>query len=102
MDNCGGTDKNEFAGKTKEFLAAYFPKGQMKTYLEIGKSEGLKDKTLERYISYMCTRWLKTESLNCATGYAKEWAERFKYGNEYKMSDSEGTKILEKIDKGEK
>ena len=68
------------------------------TFLGIGKSIGLKGRTLERYVEYMKTRWSKEEEMQCMTGYAYEWAERFLYKSEYNCSDSIGRSVLQKID----
>lgn len=70
----------------------------METFIEIGIKNGLDGKTLERYTQYMLTRWEKEEEMQCQTGYADEWARRFKDGDEYCMSDSEGLRVLKKID----
>ena len=75
----------------------------MKTYEEIG-DKILKDlpKTRLLFIAYMRKRWddPKDEAIKCQVGYAREWAQRFRMGVEYEMSDSEGQKVLEEIDTG--
>ena len=70
----------------------------MKTFAEIGIKNGLGGRTLERYVQYMLTRWKKEEEIQCQTGYADEWARRFKERDEYGMSDDEGFRVLKKID----
>jgi len=50
------------------------------------KSAGLEGKTKERYIRYMRLRWSNEEEIQCKTGYAEEWAMRFKNGIEYAMT----------------
>lgn len=47
-----------------------------------------------RYVFYMKTRWGHQEDLQCRTGYAQEWALRFKSGAEYQHSDTEGRRLL--------
>lgn len=73
----------------------------MKTYEEVAK-KWLSDlpETTKRYIAYMRKRWgsPKDEAVKCQVGYAQEWAERFRMGIEYEMSDNEGKKVLEGID----
>lgn len=73
----------------------------MRTFTEVGIKYGLEDRTLERYVLYMTERWGKTEELECGSGYASEWANRFRTGVEYGCSDSIGQVVLRKID-GEK
>ncbi len=70
----------------------------MDTFREVGIKEGLVGKTLERYILYMRTRWKSKEDIQCLTGYAGKWAQRFKRGYEYGASDLEGQAILARID----
>ena len=55
-----------------------------------------------RYLLYMKTRWpdKAEERMKCVTGYAEEWAIRFKHHIEYDMSDGEGRKVLQGIDEG--
>ncbi len=66
----------------------------MKTFREVGIKNGLEGQMLERYIWYMLTRWKDEEETQCQTGYASEWANRFKYGDEFACSDLEGQQIL--------
>lgn len=70
----------------------------MKTFVEVGIKAGLKGQCLERYVIYMWGRWAKKEELQCATGYAWEWAERFKAKVEYGCSDTVGQTLLDQID----
>lgn len=70
----------------------------MTTYQEVGKSAGLGGKMLERFLEYMRARWSGEEILQCQTGYATEWALRFKRGTEYQNSDRAGQAVLKQID----
>lgn len=72
----------------------------MKTFDEVGRATGLDGITLKRYVTYMERRWKAQEQLQCQTGYAQEWAERFKGGDEYACSDVDGQSILEEILRG--
>jgi hypothetical protein len=67
------------------------------TYLEVGVSKGLIGKRLKLYVAYMHARWSKEESLQCSTGYADEWANRFLCGDEYCCSDLFGQEILDRL-----
>lgn len=60
----------------------------------------LDETTRIRFLAYMRLRWGSPgeEYEKCVFGYAKEWVERFKHGREYQCSDSEGKKVLERID----
>jgi len=69
----------------------------MKTFDEVGKAAGLDDATLKRYVIYMNRRWANKEESQCQTGYAQEWAERFKGGDEYNCSDPVGQSILREM-----
>lgn len=69
----------------------------MKTYEEVADFYGLKGKRKELYVRYMRERWPDTEALKVRTGYAHEWAERFKDGVEFLASDSDGKKILYRL-----
>ena len=66
----------------------------MKTYEEVATAAGLDEKTSQRFIRYMTTRWADGETINCLSGYASEWAQRFKKGIEFSASDLEGQAIL--------
>lgn len=68
------------------------------SYEEVGQDVGLDNQTLRRYVFYMRERWASEETLHCAVGYAKEWAERFKSKSEYTASDMGGIKLLREID----
>ena len=72
----------------------------MPTYEEIGKAAALNQPTLARFVSYMRQRWADREALQCGTGYATEWAERFKAGQEWRASDQAGQRILDTMTKG--
>lgn len=73
---------------------------KIKTYEDIAVRHGLVGITKDRFIAYMRHRWgnPQDESIKCRVGYASEWAERFKYGQEYKASDREGKRVLKVID----
>ena len=70
----------------------------MKTYEEVA-DKVLKDspRTYKWFVAYMRKRWgdPKDEAVKCQVGYAEEWADRFRMGVEYEMSDSKGKRILE-------
>jgi len=67
------------------------------TYKEVGKAVGMKPLMLARYTTYMQYRWKEQERTQCLSGYAQEWAERFKSGMEYSASDGAGRKLLDEI-----
>lgn len=69
----------------------------MKTFSEVGKEAGLDGVTLSRYVTYMERRWKHEEELQCQTGYAMEWAGRFKDGAEFGCSDAAGQSILREM-----
>ena len=69
------------------------------SYLTVGEKEGLTGRTLNRYVEYMTIRWKDEEKEHCRFGYAKEWALRFKNGDEYPCSDFVGQFLLKEIDK---
>ena len=68
------------------------------TYDDIANSHNLQGNTRQRYLLYMNMRWSDEMDVQCKTGYAREWAERFLAGIEYMMSDGEGQKALREID----
>ena len=69
----------------------------MKTYLAIGLKAGLNKGKLREFVNYMKKRWPGTETKQCVSGYAEEWAIRFKNGFEFECSDTEGREILKSI-----
>lgn len=71
----------------------------MKTFEEVAEKIGLSEETTARYLKYMKARWADQEGLQCATGYAQEWAIRFQDRREYSASDSTGIAVLRTIDK---
>lgn len=73
----------------------------MKTFEEVAEKCGLEGKTKERYIRYMRLRWSNEEEIQCKTGYAEEWAMRFKNGVEYASSDDEGQWMLRRMIAGD-
>jgi hypothetical protein len=72
----------------------------MTTYDEIANAAGLSPQTAQRFVRYMRTRWADEEATHCHphVGYAREWAERFRYGMEYTASDDLGQRVLRQMD----
>ena len=70
----------------------------MKSYLDVAQECGLEGKTKARFLYYMRARWSDSEEVKCQVGYAAEWANRFKGGVEYQVSDSVGQAILNQMD----
>ena len=71
----------------------------MKTYQEVADKvfgEGI-SMVSDRFVNYMKARWASSEEEKCLTGYAEEWARRFRVGQEFYYSDSEGRKVLQAI-----
>lgn len=66
-------------------------------YKQIGLKVGLTGQTLNNYIKFMKLRFPKERD----TTYATEWANRFRKGEEWDVSDSGSRAILMKIDKME-
>jgi len=64
------------------------------TYEMIADAVGLLGTNKLRYLLYMNKRWANDEKLNCKCGYAKEWADRFRSGVEWSVSDREGQRVL--------
>lgn len=69
----------------------------MTTYEEVAKEARLLPDTKQVFIAYMRARWASSETLQCQTGYAMEWAERFANGVAYEASDSVGKQVLADI-----
>lgn len=69
----------------------------MKTYREIGIKAGLEGGRLKLFIDYMDKRWKDEEETQCLTGYAMEWAGRFKDNLEWECSDSQGQMVLKEL-----
>lgn len=69
----------------------------MKTYREVGIKAGLTGIQLNLYVDYMSKRWANEEIIQCQTGYAKEWAERFLSNSEWECSDSVGQLVLKEL-----
>ncbi len=65
-----------------------------KSYEQVAGQIGLDELTTKRFVRYMRTRWADEEATQCATGYAEEWALRFKNKIEYGASDREGQRLL--------
>lgn len=73
------------------------------TYEEVANAMTLDSGTARRYVRYMRGRsWRGEELEHCLTGYAAEWAARFKEGIEYEMSDPEGQALLDVMSEEEK
>ena len=73
----------------------------MNTYEEVAQSKELDEQTARRFIAYMRGRaWRGEEKTHCQVGYAAEWAERFKMGVEYLVSDLEGRALLDAMRDG--
>ena len=73
----------------------------MTTYEEVALACGLDEQKSRRYVVYMRGRsWRAKEATHCQTGYAAEWAERFKMGVEYVASDLEGRALLDAMKDG--
>ena len=72
------------------------------TYEEIADKEELAGNIRHRYLLYMRSRWSnpQDEDIKCQTGYASEWAIRFKENIEWICSDTEGKRLLVMIDEG--
>jgi len=68
----------------------------MKTYKEIAEKI-LPEHKRKPYVMYMTLRWGADEKMQCLTGYANEWAERFLYDAEYTASDQQGQSILREM-----
>lgn len=66
-------------------------------YEVIAKDIELQDDLIQVYTEYMRTRWPGKEKQHADTGYAAEWAMRFKQGRAYAASDSEGRRLLKSI-----
>lgn len=73
----------------------------MKTFIEVSEAAELDGITAIRYVAYMTRRWSEEEETQCATGYALEWATKFKDGREYECSDGEGKMVLGNIDRSQ-
>jgi hypothetical protein len=69
------------------------------TYEDIAKLAKLIEPQRTRFVKYMRIRWASQEWMQCQTGYAMEWARRFKDGIEYHASDLEGLRVLRQLDK---
>lgn len=68
------------------------------TYEQIADECKLNNRQREMFLKYMNIRWKNTEQMNCKSGYAFEWAMRFKNGTAYDVSDSEGQAILDRLE----
>lgn len=70
----------------------------MKTYEEVAAAARLAPEVASRYVRYMRTRWPQEEQELCETGYAAEWAVRFRDSIEYACSDEHGRAVLRMMD----
>ena len=68
-----------------------------KTFNEVANMAKLDTETRRKFVAYMSIRWPEEELIQCQTGYACEWAMRFKCGIEYESSDITGKKLLEEL-----
>ena len=69
----------------------------METYEEVVIHHNLPDIMRDRFIKFMRRRF-DFEEIKCQCGYASEWAERFKAGDEYAYADSVSKIVLGIID----
>ena len=72
----------------------------MRTFEEIADRNKMDEAMKTRFVAYMRLRWDTEETIQCLTGYAQEWAERFLSHDEYGCSDNIGQEILAEIDSG--
>ena len=72
----------------------------MKTYEDIADKNNMSLRMKQRFVAYMRLRWSGEEVIQCQTGYAQEWAERFLNRDEYGCSDNVGREVLAEIDSG--
>ena len=70
-----------------------------KTYAEIGYLTKLEPLVYKIFLAYMRERFPEEDQI-CITGYALEWAHRFKIGKEYDMSDLAGQEVLRNLAPG--
>lgn len=68
------------------------------TYKDVANEAKLGKVTAARFIAYMTKRWKTEEEIQCRSGYASEWAERFASNVEYQASDLNGLRVLKQID----
>lgn len=68
-------------------------------YEMIAIEHQLNNEQKELFIDYMMSRWESTAEQKCKTGYAAEWAMRFKDETEFVRSDEIGKRILMEMDK---
>ena len=64
------------------------------TYEEVAEAYEMPEEMKTRYVEYMRTRWAEAEAMECAVGYAQEWAGRFINGVEFGSSDTISRSIL--------
>ena len=84
--------------KAKKKIAKKEDKNEPKSYMDAGEQEGLCGTILKRFVMYMTLRWKPEEGIQVATGYATEWAHRFKCGSEHSASDFGGQAILKGLE----
>ena len=66
------------------------------TFEEVANINALAPFMKQRYIDYMTIRWKDKEEMQCLSGYAQEWCDRFICGAEYGESDDVGQMMLVK------
>ena len=67
------------------------------TFEDIANEAGLESPAWNEYVLYMRIRWKRDEGKDYFRAYAWEWAERFKEGVEYELSDIQGKTILIRV-----
>ena len=69
----------------------------MKTYEEVAAYYDLNGIIRDIYLKYMKIRWGHKAEEQCISGYAGEWAMRFRKGIEFGKSDAEGQQLLKQL-----
>lgn len=69
----------------------------MQTYAEVAQAKELKGIMAKIYIAYILKRWTDEQIIQCQTGYASEWADRFLGGYEFEASDNIGQTVLQSL-----
>ena len=69
-------------------------------YEQVAAHVGLSNFLTSLYADYMRIRFGDHERDQCETGYALEWATRFKNGMEWHTSDLEGQRLLRQLAPG--
>jgi len=71
--------------------------GMFNEYIVIAQEVGLSPERAELFKNYMKTRW---PHQTADSYYAEEWAERFKNGREWDLSDLAGQRVLKRLAPG--